>query len=160
MHSDWPRMEYVRPRLDEAALERFEQRHGHRMPGGYRRFLLEMNGGRPHDESCRFPMGVINTFFGLGVTETRDLEDANSGIPALPSRELLYIGYADCGEILLCLAGDRRGQVWLQDPEARPDDANPRVSWHDRRDMRKLADSFEEFVRQLGPLTEPQQVVR
>ncbi|HWO19689.1 MAG TPA: SMI1/KNR4 family protein [Kofleriaceae bacterium] len=149
-------MEYVRPHLDADTLERFEQHLGHRMPDGYRRFMIEMNGGRPHEESCRFPLGVINTFFGLGVSETRDLAEANSGIPVLPSRDLLYIGYADCGELLLCLAGERRGQVWLQDPEARPYDANPRVLWHDRRDMRKLADSFEEFVRTLKPLSAPQ----
>jgi hypothetical protein len=35
----------------------------------------------------------------------------------------------------------------------RPDDANPRVLWHDRRDMRKLASSFEQFMRALRPLS-------
>ncbi len=37
--------------------------------------------------------------------------------------------------------------------DARPEDANPRVAWHDRRDMRKLADSFELFMRSLRPLS-------
>jgi len=37
--------------------------------------------------------------------------------------------------------------------DARPDDANPRVLWHDRRDTKKLADSFEQFVSSLRPLS-------
>jgi hypothetical protein len=56
--------------------------------------------------------------------------------------------------ILLALAGEHRGEVWLMlTTDARPDDANPRVAWHDRRDLRKLAGSFEQFVRALRPLS-------
>jgi hypothetical protein len=72
----------------------------------------------------------------------------------LPSPDLLYIGHDDGGcWILLALAGDHRGEVWYMVEEDRPDDANPRVLWHDRRDMRKLADSFEQFMRSLRPLS-------
>jgi hypothetical protein len=41
----------------------------------------------------------------------------------------------------------------LTGADARPDDATPRVEWHTRRDMRKLADSFEQFMRALRPLS-------
>jgi len=37
--------------------------------------------------------------------------------------------------------------------EERPWDANPRVLWHDRRDFRKLADSFTAVMASLRPVT-------
>jgi SMI1 / KNR4 family (SUKH-1) len=151
----WPTMEDVRPSVDEPAVAAFEQRLGYRLPDDYRRFLLETNGGRPDDSCCQFRFGVVNQFYSLNAPgEEQDLDGVNGGVPKQPSRELLYAGYADGGtRILIALAGKHRGQVWLQDTvDPRPDDANPRVLWHDRRDMKKLADSFEEFVRTLGPL--------
>jgi hypothetical protein len=71
----------------------------------------------------------------------------------LPSRDLLFIGYDDGGaRILLALAGEHRGEVWFQNTsDPRPEDANPRVEWFDRRDMKKLADSFQEFISSLKP---------
>jgi hypothetical protein len=146
-------MERRGPAVDEAAVAAFEQRIGHRLPDDYRRFMLEVNGGRPDDRSCQYQFGVINQFYSLNDPDTgSDLEAANRR-PVIPSRQLLYVGVADSGtRFHVALAGEHRGQVWLQDPEARPDDANRRVLWHDRRDMEKLADSFEELVRKLGPL--------
>jgi hypothetical protein len=35
---------------------------------------------------------------------------------------------------------------------ARPEEANPRVDWFDRRDVVKLADSFREFIAGLRPI--------
>ena len=68
--------------------------------------------------------------------------------------DLLPIGWDDSGgPILLALAGEHRGQVWLEDTnDARPGDSNPRVEWVKRRDMKKLADSFEQFLRSLQQL--------
>ena len=74
----------------------------------------------------------------------------------MPSSDLLFIGHDDGGaRLLLALASEHRGEVWfmLTGDDARPDDANPRVLWHDRRDMTKLADSFEQFMRSLRPLS-------
>ncbi|HWO23689.1 MAG TPA: SMI1/KNR4 family protein [Kofleriaceae bacterium] len=141
--------------IDESVVTAFEQRLGHRLPDDYRRFLIEVNGGRPGDTHRRASFGVMNWFFSLAdPDDERSLAGANSGIPELPSRDLLCVGYDGSGtDVFVVIAGERRGQVWMQDTEdPRPADANPRVLWHDRRDMEKIADSFSEFMRQLGPL--------
>ena len=154
MATEWPIMDRRGPVVGESIVATLEQRLGHSLPEDYRQFLLEVNGGRPNDSNREFPFGVMKTFFSLAdPDDDRDLESSNSGIPELPSRDLLYVGYASGARVLLAIAGEQRGQVWLQDTtEPRPEDANPRVLWHDRRDMKKLADSFGQFMRQLGPL--------
>ena len=155
MAIEWPVMEYRGPIVDESQVAAFEESIGHHLPDDYRRFLLEVNGGRPSD-SCRLAtFGVMNWFFSLTDQDNWNLESANSGIPELPSRDLLYIGYDTMGcDVYVVVAGELLGQVWIEDTEdARPEGSNPRVLWHDRRDMRKVADSFAAFVRLLGPLT-------
>jgi len=142
--------------VEGAAIEAFENRLGHRLPDDYRRFILEVNGGIL-DDSCRqFSHGVVTQLFGIGEeNEDGDLEDANRWFHVSPSRELLYAGHDSSGtNILVALVGEHRGQVWIQDTaDPRPDGSNPRVSWHDRRDMEKVADSFSEFLGQLKPLS-------
>jgi hypothetical protein len=120
--------------------------------------LLEVNGGRPADANCEFDAGVVNQFFSLDekIHESRDLATrAERARRDLPSRDLLFIGHDDGGaRILIALSGEHRGEVWMQiTTDARDADANPRVEWHDRRDMRKLADSFEGFLESLRPLS-------
>ena len=118
-----------------------------------------MNGGRLDRANREFDLGVVNRLFSLEDTDDdeRDLATrANWSRPMLPSPDLLFIGHDGFGNsLLLALAGEHRGEVWymLTDDDARPGDANPRVLWHDRRDMRKLADSFEQFMRSLRPLS-------
>jgi hypothetical protein len=105
-----------------------------------------------------FDTGVVNRLFSLNDSEesSRDLATrAEQARRDLPSRDLLFIGHDDGGaRILLALAGEHRGEVWMQiTTDARPEDANPRVLWHDRRDMRKLADRFTAFLGSLRSLT-------
>jgi SMI1 / KNR4 family (SUKH-1) len=149
-------MERRGPVIDDTDVSRFEQEIGHRLPDDYRRFLLEVNGGRPADSCREASFGIMNWFFSLAdPNDERSLEGANGGIPEPPSRDLLYIGYDGSGtDVYVVLSGERRGQVWIQDTEdPRPVGSNPRVLWHDRRDMDKVADSFEEFLRTLKPLS-------
>jgi hypothetical protein len=147
------------PQVTDAQIRAFEQSFGHPLPDDYRQFLLDVNGGRLDRANREFDQGVVNRLFSLDDTddESRDLAtQANRERAALPSRDLLFIGHDDGGNsLLLALAGEHRGEVWfmLTDDDARPDDANPRVLWHDRRDMRKVADSFEQFLRALRPLS-------
>jgi hypothetical protein len=139
-------MERRGPQVTDAQIEAFERSFGHRLPDDYRQFLLDVNGGAPDIANCDFDQGVVNRLFSIDDIndddDSRDLATrANRQRARLPSPDLLYIGHDD------------RGEVWYMVEEDRPDDANPRVLWHDRRDMRKLADSFEQFMRSLRPLS-------
>jgi hypothetical protein len=159
MAISWPPMEQRGPRVTDAQIRAFEKSYGYPLPDDYRQFLLDVNGGGLDRANCEFDQGVVNRLFSLDETEddSGDLVTrANRERAWLPSPDLLFIGHDDgSNSILLALAGEHRGEVWfmLTDDDARPDDANPRVLWHDRRDMRKLADSFEQFVHALRPLS-------
>jgi hypothetical protein len=158
MASDWPRMERRGPPVTEENIATFEQRFGHTLPDDYRRFLLEVNGGRLAEDNTRFEDDTINSLFSLADKDhdSRDLETRARWareMALVPHPDLLFIGNFDTGRILLMLSGSHRGELWSQDTvDPRPDDANPRVLWHDRRDMTKVTDSFEEFIRRLEPL--------
>ena len=159
MAISWPPMVRRGPQVTDAQIRAFEKSFGHPLPDDYRQFLLDVNGGRLDRANREFDRGVVNRLFSLDDTEddSRDLAtQANRERAWLPSPDLLIIGHDDGGNtLLLALAGEHRGEVWfmLTGDDARPDDANPRVAWHDRRDMRKLADSFEQFMRSLRPLS-------
>jgi hypothetical protein len=152
-------MERRGPAVTDAQVEAFEKSYGHPLPDDYRQFLLDVNGGALDKENCEFGRGVVNRLFSLDDTEddSRDLATrANRERVWLPSSDLLFIGHDDFSKtILLALAGGHRGEVWfmLTGDAARPDGGTPRVLWHERRDMRKLADSFEQFMRSLRPLS-------
>jgi hypothetical protein len=152
-------MERRGPQVTDAQIQVFERSFGHPLPDSYRQFLLDVNGGRPANANCEFDLGVVNRLFSLDDTdeESRDLATrANRERASLPSLDLLFIGHDGFSNgILLALAGEHRGEVWFMvtGDDARPADANPRVAWHDRRDMRKLADTFEQFMRSLRPLS-------
>ena len=156
MANDWPPMRNRGPTVEEPELAAFEGRLGLSLPDDYRRFLLEVNGGRPPFDRAEISQIVITGLLSLGgQPDSRDLEKcAEWARRVLPSPALMLVGYADGALILLVHEGPRRGQVWSKDTtDPRPGEANPRVLWHDRRDMEKLADSFSDFLRQLGPLT-------
>ena len=159
MATNWPRMECRGPQIGEAEVSAFERKHSIALPADYRRFLLEVNGGGLADENTWCSHLFINALLSLSETENPSLDlEACAGWAwrVLPHPDLLLIGYTDSGAILLAHKGPRRGEVWNQDNvDPRPEGANPRVLWHDRRDMEKLADSFEEFLRKLGPRTTP-----
>jgi len=150
-------MERRGPQVTAAEIVAFESHIGARLTEDYRAFVLSINGGRTANSHARFSKGVVNRLFSLNDLddESRDLmtraDDVRSDLPAA---SLLFIGHDDGGaRLLLALDGDHRGEVWLQvTTDARPADANPRVLWHDRRDFKKLADSFTAFMASLGPL--------
>ncbi|HWO25688.1 MAG TPA: SMI1/KNR4 family protein [Kofleriaceae bacterium] len=148
-------MESRGPRVDEALVSAFEHRHGITLPDDYRRFLLEVNGGGLADENTWVSHLFINGLLSLAEKEhpSLDLETcAEWARHVLPHPDLLLIGYTDSGMLLLAHTGPHRGEVWTQDTvDPRPEGSNPRVLWHDRRDLKKLANSFEELTRKLEP---------
>ena len=159
MAISWPLMERRGHQVTDAQIWAFEQSYGHPLPDDYRQFLLDVNGGSLDGANCEFDQGVVNRLFSLDDPDddSRDLATrANRERTSLPSPDLLFIGHDGfSNSLLLALAGEHRGEVWfmLTGDDARPDDANPRVLWHDRRDMRKLANTFEQFIRSLRPLS-------
>ena len=157
MSSSWPEMEWRGPAVTESDIVAFEDRLGHRLPDDYRRFLLEVNGGRLATQNTSFEFSIISLMYSLNAPDVSDdlLTSAlwERSVSLRPSPDLLSIGYDEGGApILLALAGDLRGEVWFQNTsDPRPEDANPRVEWFKRRDMRKLADSFQELMGSLKP---------
>ena len=156
MPGSWPAMEWRGPVVTEEDVAAFERRLGHRLPEDYRRFLLEVNGGRL-DTHTAFDDGIVNLLFSLNEPDERhDLLTQTlfeRSTSRLPSPDLISVGYDDgSGGILLAVAGEHRGEVWFENnSDPRPEDANPRVLWHDRRDMWKLGDNFQEFMSSLEP---------
>jgi hypothetical protein len=150
-------MQWRGPHVTENDIAKLERHIGHRLPDDYRRFLVEVNGGRL-DTHEGFDDGIVHTLYMINATDESEdlLALAMDPIfrPLLPSPDLLRVGY-DVGSrpILLALAGEHRGGVWFENTSnARPVGSNPRVLWHDRRDMKKLANSFQEFMSSLQPL--------
>jgi SMI1 / KNR4 family (SUKH-1) len=155
MANNWPPMRSHGRSVTESEIAAFETRMGIVLPDDYRRFLLEVNGGRPASENTEISQIVITGLLSLGAEhDSRDLEKCAAWARhVLPHSDLMLVGYADGALILLAHDGPHRGEVWSKDMvDPRPSGANPRVLWHDRRDMEKLSDSFEEFMRKLGPL--------
>lgn len=154
MANSWPAMEERGPQVSHADILAFEQRLGAVLVDDYREFLLEVNGGRLDEANTRGDFGVVNTVLSLNdPIDAGNLEVTNQYAADFPSRDLLEIAYDDGGgRILLALTGDHRGEVWLQVHEGRPPDSNPRVEPFRRRDMKRLADSFTDFMASLGPL--------
>jgi len=158
MAAGWPPMESRGPSVTEADVVAFERRLGHLLPEDYRRFLLEVNGGCLTMSHMSFSWGNINLLLSLNSPdENYDLLEYvldHRSLSLLPSPDLLAVGFDDGGgRILLALVGEHRGEVWFENTsDPRPEDANPRVEWFKRRDMKKLADSFEQFMSSLQPL--------
>lgn len=151
-------MEFRGPTVTEVDIAAFEDRFGQRIPDDYRRFLLEINGGRLAIENTSLSFTNINMLYSLNDPDERHdlLTQAMwyRSISRWPSRDLLSVGYDDGGApILLALDVEHYGIVWfLNTHDPRPEGSNPRVEWFKRRDMKKLANSFQEFMSSLKPL--------
>lgn len=163
MATSWPAMDRRGPVVTEADIQRFEHQLHHELPEDYRRFLLDVNGGRTSTTHCTFVMRrgnrtdetTLNTLHSLDDPD----EDHDLAAHQLFRREDypengLRIGYDDGGSaIVLILSGPHRGELWMLDQvDPRPTGSNPRVEWFDRRDVWRLADSFAEFMAGLRRL--------
>lgn len=154
----WPKFVERGPSVTTFEIAAFEKQFAISLPDDYRQFLLDVNGGRTAKDSREFSEGVLNGVLTLNADADHDFNDLASwnerAQRELETKELVVVGYDDGGaRILVAVDGEHRGQVWMQNNgDARPADANPRVLWHDRRDFRKLADGFEQFMASLRPL--------
>ena len=166
MAPSWIPLTETGPRVTEKDVRRFEREFGHELPADYRAFLLDVNGGHAPNSHCVFTLrrgkrqdeSVLNSLYSLNTADESDdlaavQQQRLDPLIKLPEG-VLEIGYDGFGSaIVLPLVGEHRGQVWYYDNvDPRPTDSNPRVEWFDRRDVWKLADSFAEFMGNLGPL--------
>ena len=71
MPTSWPSMEWRGPSITEADVVAFEKRLGPSLPEDYRRFLLEVNGGRLAIENTRFAYINVNLLLSLNHPEER-----------------------------------------------------------------------------------------
>jgi hypothetical protein len=153
--TNWPPFTIRGPEVTESDVDAFEERFGVVLPRNYRAFLLDVNGRRTAKTHREFDRGILNQLFSLNAPdESFDLATRNERAREdLKTPDLIFVGTDDGGgRILLAVNGDHSGEIWFQVHEERPWDANPRVLWHDRRDFRKLADSFTAFMASLRPL--------
>jgi len=149
------------PAVTDAAVSAFEKKIGAKLPDDYRAFLLAVNGGSTTTKHSVFRVrkstSVLNSLHSLDEADPRfDLETWWRSIKTDMPPYVLCIGHDSGGSrIILALTGTHHGEVWLLDAlNPRPEDANPRVEWFDRRDVVKLANTFCEFMLGLRPLNE------
>ena len=164
MATSWPPMARRGHEVTVDAVRRFERHLGHDLPEDYRRFLLEVNGGRPARTHRTFVMQRADRHHDETTLDTLHSLDDPDEDHDLAAHQLfrrqdypengLRIGYDAFGSTLvLILSGPHRGELWMLDQgDSRPTGSNPRVEWFDRRDVWKLADSFADFMTNLKPL--------
>jgi hypothetical protein len=157
MAASWPKFVECGPPITDADVSAFEHQFKVSLPQDYRQFLLDVNGGRTSKDSRAFREGTLNGVLSLNADEEHQFNDLASWNERvrhdLGTNDVIVVGYDDGGgRILLGVATEHRGEVWLQLHDERPDGSNPRVLWHDRRDMKKVADTFEAFMQSLKPL--------
>jgi hypothetical protein len=138
--------------LDKTKLHSFEASLGFRLPADYRKFLIEFNGGKPDPEF----FWIIENQDGTGVQQFYGLHDGPEpfsidtyagenryGIPY----GLLVIGDDGVGNYMcIGINEDNFGKVFFLDHEVHP--------FHDLNSMegvKKIADSFDEFLGLLHP---------
>jgi hypothetical protein len=161
MPTSWPPMERRGCEIAIANVLRFEQEIKVRLPDDYRRFLLEVNGGRTANTRCRFTMRRGEQIGKATLNTLHSLDDQSDDGFDLREQQLfrrydypengLRIGYASGWALVLILSGPHRGELWIlaiQDP---PIEADQRVEWFDRPDAWKVADGFAEFMAGLRP---------
>lgn len=149
----WPLMEKRGPVVTEADVAAFEKEIGYRLPDDYRAFVLAVNGGRLDSKNARFDRGTVNWLLSLRETDD-DATSLEERYDLEPAPQLLFVGYDGFGcRLLVALDEEHRGEVWYFDRlNERPADANPRVAWYERRDMKKLAGTWSAFLESLRPI--------
>ena len=137
--------------LDDNAISAFESEIGAKLPGAYRRFLSEYNGGTPSPK--RFATldakveSMVAFFFPLSECTEDNLLDEFRGLTSarqIPSNLISIAVDPAENRILLSVSGDDAGKVyyWSWDEEPR----NPTRSY---KYMRLVSNSFGEFVSKL-----------
>ncbi len=128
-----------------------------RLPDDYRRFLLEVNGGRAPSSHRVFTIRrgevknetVLHSLYSLNAPDDRDdLATAQVHHDPLmkPPKGFMWIGYDDFGSpLIMPLVSEHRGEIWYFDIEDGLEDRTW-IGWFERRDVWHVANSFAEFM--------------
>jgi hypothetical protein len=154
------------PRIGPADISRAEQLAGHPLPDEYVRYLLQHNGGGVEPRGFLFDhisMGKtqswVEDLFPVAVTKqgrvslewainnVRNRQSSEGPIPI----ESIPIGAAASGDLVLFLAGPRRGEVWLKNW----DDCGREDAEDAMLGMYSIAPSFERLIDGLSPVVPP-----
>jgi len=119
-------------------IAKFESKMGYSLPGDYRNFLLNTNGGDAVSNSISIGDGdstSVRAFYGLKSVGSKGSLISRIGFygtePDVP-KNAIAIAFDDGGwSFMLYLSGARVGQVWLMDSE---------------RSLRFIAKDFKTFV--------------
>ena len=127
---------------DPAAVAGLERELGRALPADYRRFLLEVGGGKPEANVLEGdPRVGVQRFLDLGGTLDLRRHQYSDRVPA----EHLPIADAEGGNLLLLdLAA---GAVWFWDHEREAEEGAP----PDPGAVSKVADSFADLLARLRP---------
>ncbi len=142
--------------LTEEAIARAEGTLGRAIPGPYRQFLLEHNGGFP--ESSDFEMSgweegetdssAVRMFLGI------DMEEETFGLPyvletfgdRIPAR-MFPIAWDPGGNLILMVAsGSEAGKIYFWDHEREAGEGKPPTE----QNLQFIAASFDAFLDKLG----------
>ncbi|HEX8308951.1 MAG TPA: SMI1/KNR4 family protein [Allosphingosinicella sp.] len=136
--------------LREAQLRALDDEFGCALPGAYRQFLLDSNGGRPEHQAVLRQEGdsgdLVDRFFGLEPAGADSLLGAFDLYSSRVPRGLLPVARDPFGNLfLLGLAGPRLGTVCFWDHEAELDEPRRR-----HRNVTLTADDFSAFLALFG----------
>ena len=109
----------------EAAIEKLEAWLGHRLPDGYRDFLIATNGGVPLAAGVLPTSGLLldQPLFGLATDDRmQDLAYANLWLRDRLTLDFLAIGYVQGGLLVVKVRGHDAGSVWFWDDDDERDD--------------------------------------
>jgi hypothetical protein len=136
-----------------SAIEEFEPSHSVTLPGLYKEFLLTTNGGRPKTPAFPIegmplnPIGVVQFFFGIHANlSVYDLVEIFDEFRNRIPDGILPIACTGGGDYV-CL-DLRKGQDRVVFWDNRPFWGTG--EWRER-DLYRVAASFAEFLRSLGP---------
>lgn len=146
--------------LNEDILKVFEKQWGFGIPGGYRKFLLEFNGGYTEKTFFNFKNSnngsALHGLFGIRCDSNLSLLSYKCEDERYPTNTI-PIGNDVCGNrILLSVKGADRGKVYFWDHEREADTDKGEVA--DYSNLTLIADSFEEFINSLKSEEEMEKV--
>lgn len=145
------RVEDSNPFLNEDIIKVFENQWGFGIPRGYRKFLLEFNGGYTEKTFFKFKNSsngsVLHGLFGIRCDTNLNLLSYKCESERYPANAIPIGDDVFGNRILLFVKGIDREKIYFWDHEMEADTDQGEVA--DYSNLTLIADSFEEFINGL-----------